>query len=184
MLKWLVDIKVVGLCDGGESEVRNESVVLDLLNTTPVVDGAAVDLLAGTGAAEFLAGHGGGTGGKQEVEALLSVRSDLQAVVRGEKPAGILNPVLEGVHQYPVLDAEGLRWVLSAPEERGLPVRIVLAWASVAREMPGRLRPCANEECNLFLIDRSRANTARWCSMATCGNRLKARRHQARQANK
>ncbi|WP_425503278.1 CGNR zinc finger domain-containing protein [Psychromicrobium silvestre] len=46
--------------------------------------------------------------------------------------------------------------------------------------MPGRLRPCANLECNKFLIDHSRPNTARWCSMADCGNRLKARRHQAR----
>ncbi|MEV6129094.1 CGNR zinc finger domain-containing protein [Streptomyces violaceusniger] len=46
--------------------------------------------------------------------------------------------------------------------------------------MPGRLRPCENPACRLFLLDRSRANTARWCSMKTCGNRLKARRHQAR----
>jgi predicted RNA-binding Zn ribbon-like protein len=46
--------------------------------------------------------------------------------------------------------------------------------------MPGRLRPCANPECRLFLLDESRSGTARWCSMATCGNRLKARRHHAR----
>jgi hypothetical protein len=35
-------------------------------------------------------------------------------------------------------------------------------------------------ECRLFLLDRSRANKARWCSMATRGNRLKARRHYER----
>ncbi|WP_419707640.1 CGNR zinc finger domain-containing protein [Promicromonospora sp. NFX87] len=31
-----------------------------------------------------------------------------------------------------------------------------------------------------FLHDRSNANTARWCSMALCGNRFKARRHYQR----
>ena len=61
-----------------------------------------------------------------------------------------------------------------------LPARAVLGWARVAEELPGRLRPCGNEECRLFLLDRSKANRARWCSMATCGNRMKARRHYER----
>ncbi|MFJ9079539.1 CGNR zinc finger domain-containing protein [Streptomyces sp. NPDC102278] len=29
----------------------------------------------------------------------------------------------------------------------------------------------------MFLIDHSRPGTARWCSMAVCGNRMKARTH-------
>jgi predicted RNA-binding Zn ribbon-like protein len=32
----------------------------------------------------------------------------------------------------------------------------------------------------LFLIDHSKPNKARWCSMAVCGNRMKARRHYER----
>jgi predicted RNA-binding Zn ribbon-like protein len=32
----------------------------------------------------------------------------------------------------------------------------------------------------MFLIDRSKPNTARWCSMAICGNRMKARRYYQR----
>ncbi|MGO4300955.1 CGNR zinc finger domain-containing protein [Leifsonia sp. RAF41] len=43
------------------------------------------------------------------------------------------------------------------------------------------LGPCANPDCSKFLIDHSRPNSARWCSMAECGNRMKARRHYARQ---
>jgi predicted RNA-binding Zn ribbon-like protein len=35
-------------------------------------------------------------------------------------------------------------------------------------------------ECALFLIDPSKPNTARWCSMVVCGNRMKARRHYER----
>jgi predicted RNA-binding Zn ribbon-like protein len=50
-------------------------------------------------------------------------------------------------------------------------------WPGTAQ---GRLRPCANDECRLFLIDRSKANAVRWCSMALCGNRMKARRHYQR----
>jgi predicted RNA-binding Zn ribbon-like protein len=56
-------------------------------------------------------------------------------------------------------------------------VRAVLTWDAVAKQSPGRLRPCANDQCHLFLIDHSKAGTAKWCSMAICGNRMKARRH-------
>jgi predicted RNA-binding Zn ribbon-like protein len=59
-------------------------------------------------------------------------------------------------------------------------VRAVTAWGALQEARPGRLRPCANDECRLFLLDRSRANRARWCSMAVCGNREKARRHYGR----
>ncbi|MFJ2647363.1 CGNR zinc finger domain-containing protein [Streptomyces sp. NPDC087420] len=164
-----------------ESGGMEESVIVELLNTTPVVDGSTVDLLAEDSAAgAWLTAHGGGTGGAAELAALRAVRRDLQAVVRGQQPAGILNAVLADVGQHPVIDGDGLRWELYAPPERALPARIVLAWAALSQRMPGRLRPCANDECALFLLDRSRSNTARWCSMTTCGNRLKARRHQAR----
>jgi predicted RNA-binding Zn ribbon-like protein len=73
-----------------------------------------------------------------------------------------------------------ISWTLSGPADRMLAIRAVLAWDGLARHSPGRLRPCANDECRLFLIDRSKANTARWCSMAVCGNRIKARRHYQR----
>jgi hypothetical protein len=35
--------------------------------------------------------------------------------------------------------------------------RAVLTWDALAKERPGRLRPCANEHCHRFLIDRSKA---------------------------
>ena len=41
-------------------------------------------------------------------------------------------------------------------------------------------RADSNDECRLFPLDRSKANAARWCSMAVCGNRMKARRHYQR----
>ncbi|MBX9588881.1 MAG: CGNR zinc finger domain-containing protein [Hyphomonadaceae bacterium] len=40
-----------------------------------------------------------------------------------------------------------------------------------------RLRQCANDACRWLFIDASRNATRRWCDMASCGNRAKARRH-------
>jgi predicted RNA-binding Zn ribbon-like protein len=44
----------------------------------------------------------------------------------------------------------------------------------------GRIRICASETCSARFFDRSPAGARRWCSMRTCGNEAKARRHRAR----
>jgi hypothetical protein len=43
-----------------------------------------------------------------------------------------------------------------------------------------RLRICAGEGCSARLYDRSPAGRRSWCSMRTCGNVAKARRHRRR----
>jgi predicted RNA-binding Zn ribbon-like protein len=43
-----------------------------------------------------------------------------------------------------------------------------------------RVRRCANPECGWLFLDDSRAGKRRWCSMQSCGNRAKARRHYHR----
>jgi hypothetical protein len=45
----------------------------------------------------------------------------------------------------------------------------------------GRLRGCANPDCTSVFYDRSKNRTARWCSMASCGNRSKVRRFRERE---
>ncbi len=104
-------------------------------------------------------------------------------MLRGEQPADVLAPELQGVTSVPAMTDGQIAWTLSAPPERRLAVQAILAWDALAKHSPGRLRPCANDECRLFLIDRSKANAARWCSMAVCGNRMKARRHYERARN-
>jgi predicted RNA-binding Zn ribbon-like protein len=42
------------------------------------------------------------------------------------------------------------------------------------------LRRCASDACAWLFLDTSRNGSRRWCSMRTCGNRAKARRHHAR----
>lgn len=43
-----------------------------------------------------------------------------------------------------------------------------------------RVRRCANDECLWLFLDESRNGSRRWCDMAACGNRAKARRHYAK----
>lgn len=141
-------------------------VVLELLNTTPVVDAVVTEQLD----AAWLRAHGAADVGVGDARAL---RDALQAATRGAAPDGLAT-YLDGVTKTPELHADGtLTWQLNA----AWLARMVLAWAEIRREFPGRLRPCANGECHLFLLDRSRGGTARWCSMGVCGNRMKARRH-------
>ena len=43
-----------------------------------------------------------------------------------------------------------------------------------------RVRECGDPTCRWLFLDISKNHTRRWCNMKTCGNRMKARRHQAR----
>jgi predicted RNA-binding Zn ribbon-like protein len=164
-----------------EDERADQELLLDLLNTTPTTDGVRGDRLGDrTGARTWAETHGG-RGSTKELQRVRDVRSVLQAVVRGDESPTMLAPYVEGVRYRPAATADGLEWSLDASPDERLATRAVLAWDGLRSQAPGRLRPCANDECTLFLIDRSKANNARWCSMAVCGNRMKARRHYQRQ---
>ncbi|WP_037360066.1 CGNR zinc finger domain-containing protein [Amycolatopsis orientalis] len=149
--------------------------VLALLNSRPLVNGAEQDALGRQWAVEH-----GGDGSGAELELLRQARDLLRDVVRGDASPVALRPLLEGVRQVPEVSADGLRWSVETPPHARLAVEAVLDWAAIEKDLPGRLRACANDECQLFLLDRSRANRARWCSMAACGNREKVRRHYQR----
>ena len=144
----------------------DEEALLTLLNSTPVIGGTRTETLD----LEV-----------DDLPALRAGRDVLQAVVRGDLPPAALEPLLAGVTSHPSIEDGRLEWTIRAPSEaQAVLARAVTAWDEVRRTRPGRLRPCANDECELFLLDRSKPNNARWCSMATCGNKLKARRHYHR----
>jgi len=158
----------------------DESFLLELLNTTPIVDGEQHDVLADPGTARHWLRAYGGTGSAVERRHTVAARSLLQALVREHARVSDVAALLNGVSSRPSTSSDGVEWGLDVPEPRRLAVRAVLAWDVLRRTSPGRLRPCGNPDCALFLIDRSKPNTARWCSMAVCGNRMKARRHYER----
>jgi len=49
---------------------------------------------------------------------------------------------------------------------------------------PERIKICASDTCEWIFYDASRTSRRRWCDMATCGNRAKAKRHRERAAEK
>ncbi|MFJ6562101.1 CGNR zinc finger domain-containing protein [Streptomyces sp. NPDC091412] len=162
------------------TERERQDALLELLNSTPVVNGVVQDRLADPEAARSWQQTHGGSGTEDELRGLVQARDALQDVVRGIRPATSLAPLLKGVTSRPRISPAGVSWELDPPPERRMAVEAVLAWSALQRTIPGRLRPCANPECRRFLIDRSKTNKARWCSMAVCGNRMKARRHYQR----
>ena len=44
-----------------------------------------------------------------------------------------------------------------------------------------RLRECSDPTCSTVFYDRSKNHTAKWCSMASCGNRNKVRKFRERE---
>lgn len=158
---------------------RNDELLLAVLNSTPVVDGVMTDDWTDLESTWTWSRAAGGLGTQAELTHLRRARAALQGIVRGELPPSALRPLLRGVAYVPSVCDE-ITWALRVAPARRLAVRAILAFDAVTRDSPGRLRPCANDECRLFLIDRSAGNRARWCSMAVCGNRMKARRHYQR----
>ena len=49
-----------------------------------------------------------------------------------------------------------------------------------ARGTLQRLKICHASDCGFVFYDHSRSRTSRWCSMDTCGNRVKTRRYRQR----
>jgi hypothetical protein len=59
-------------------------------------------------------------------------------------------------------------------------VMVAASLLDLLEQAPGRIRHCENPACMLWFFDTTRNGTRRWCSMAVCGNRMKARRHYDR----
>ena len=70
-----------------------------------------------------------------------------------------------------------------APEDRILGT---LAWAALdllRSDQLDRLKRCPADNCHWLFLDRTKNRSRRWCDMATCGNRAKARQHRAFQCD-
>jgi len=180
----------------------------DFLNTLELEDGALVDHLTSLeAAADWLASHGvirdpsalGPSPRAADERAaalarLVATRTALRdvahAVAHEETPdAAAIDEVNRALRSRErielVAKADGVRLGHS---HVGDPVDDVLARIAepIVREIGAghddRIRICDSETCRWLFYDESRAGRRRWCDMATCGNRAKARRHRARQS--
>src|SRR5262245_33570893 len=134
-------------------DLSDEDLLLDLLNTMPTVDGVPTDTLADrSGSRAWQKAHGG-RGTADELVRIREARSVLQDVVRGDASPARLAPLVGEVSFRPVATKDGLSWTLDVADDDALAVRALLAWDRLRVAAPGRLRPCANDECTLFLLD-------------------------------
>ena len=77
-------------------------------------------------------------------------------------------------------DREGFAWDVEMKASTALGLLAPVLWSAgdlLAGPRLDRVRRCANPECGWLFLDDSRAGKRRWCSMQSCGNRAKARRH-------
>jgi predicted RNA-binding Zn ribbon-like protein len=69
-----------------------------------------------------------------------------------------------------------------APGAVGAIGRLVAAlYAAMQDEEWTQLKLCGSDDCRWAFYDRSRNHSSRWCNMASCGNREKARRFRQKQ---
>ena len=172
-----------------------ERLILDFLNTADwAADGGVVHEKLATPADVdrwmTAAGLDGVSGPKtaRELTRLKTFRAALRAMIlqvageEGEIPDGIraVNTALRGI-RGDVLAETGSPAAASAA---GVPLQAVLAISAAAvladpRER-ARIKVCPGDNCGWLFLDETRNARRRWCSMETCGNRAKARRHYRR----
>ena len=126
-------------------------------------------------------------GKSPDLKSVAQLRSDLADVLRplahGEKPARAaveeINERIERASARRRLDPGTLGWVWKAPEDAVQSLApLVLDAAELIASDHERLRYCPS--CDWLFEDRTRNGQRRWCDMADCGSRDKARRYYRR----
>ena len=126
---------------------------------------------------------------ERAIEARETIWRLFDASARGKVPAAAdllaLNELLAAAPARTALKRErsGFSWDLDMRGSTALGQLAPVLWSAGDLLADGRLdkvRRCANPECGWLFLDDSRAGKRRWCSMASCGNRAKARRHYHR----
>ena len=124
--------------------------------------------------------------------------SDLRhAIALREAIRGVIG-ANSGAHVYPVdiatlngaAAASGLRMRFGADGKPRLEPAVsgvvgsmgrmvATLYAAMEDESWARLKLCGSQTCRWAFYDRSKNHSSRWCKMASCGNREKARRFRA-----
>ena len=93
-----------------------------------------------------------------------------------------LNRAAEGARVEVRLDHDGPRFApTGAGVDRALGVVLAITATAMLDGTWQRLKACPGHDCGWAFYDHSRNQTSRWCSMAVCGGRAKARAHYHRQ---
>jgi predicted RNA-binding Zn ribbon-like protein len=131
--------------------------------------------------------------GQRVIASTVELREALAAVlyawVDGGKPPKGQVEILEShfhaaaLHRSLGSGDERLVWSWSGLEQQAeLPLWKLAQSASdlLVSDDAKQVKGCGDPTCRWLFLDLSKNHTRRWCDMKTCGNRMKARRHQAR----
>ena len=101
-----------------------------------------------------------------------------------EDPAGVLDAAAHRARLRLAFAAgAGSRLVAEAPGVDGALGRLLaVVHEAEADGSWARLKACAQDDCRWAFYDRTKNHSRRWCSMADCGNRAKARTYRERHA--
>ena len=104
----------------------------------------------------LVSGKSAGQGALDEINRVLAQETGCNQLLRGA-------------------DGYALHFQSARREAIHLLVPVALSAAELLRNSdPQRIRRCGNPACRLYYYDTSKNHTRRWCSMAVCGNRMKA----------
>lgn len=167
-----------------------EPLAVDLLNTRWRAAGSEVDLLdTAAGFEQWLA-----ESGQQDVaptgaarDAVRQARDAIRAMVASGDDApdaaaeNAVNGILtRGMTVRRIEDGQLREHTLMTAPEWTAAWRAAANYAELRSAAPSAIRQCQHPECVLYFYDPT--GRRRWCSMAGCGNRAKAKRHYARRA--
>ncbi len=165
--------------------LEGEPLALDLVNTEWNERGQRIDLLDHPAArSAWLRSVGLGTVREPGFQALRQARTAIRQVLENREnrsALAALNEVLSHGTLRLVVTASGVEERIDVDSEHWR-----AAWhaaenlTTLLRTRPERIRHCQHPECILYFLDTTRQGTRRWCSMSTCGNRLKSQRHYHR----
>ena len=136
----------------------------------------------------------GGAVSRRDARRAVAVREALRAVAQAngaERPGRRLEAALVALDEAGRGPEVEVRFGVTGPRlvpaagAGGIDGAIALVSAITARAMIdgswARLKVCPGEDCGWAFYDHSRNQSGRWCSMAVCGGRAKARSHYRRQ---
>jgi predicted RNA-binding Zn ribbon-like protein len=160
---------------------------LDFLNTEAMRDGEPVDLLDSPASlSRWIAEAGLGSHERVTLGVLREVkrfraafRNAVLAVIAGKRPSlrAVNDELKRGVGTL-VMKGSALEFEPKTRDPRFLIARAAATFLATASA--DRIHRCGGTNCILFFYDATKSGTRRWCSMAGCGNRMKASLHYQR----
>jgi predicted RNA-binding Zn ribbon-like protein len=186
--------------------------VLDFLNSTAAPSRETIELIAdGPGYLRWLQLAGlisavesqelGSRFSRAELDGAAAGAADLREWLRpviaawaagagdvpGKRALARLNATLAADSRHAEITRAGDRLAVADRRTWDTPEALLVPPAQAAADLlahgdPALVRNCEGPACTLWFYDRTKAHQRRWCSMAVCGNRAKARAHRERQS--